>query len=206
MKKLAKAIAALGAVFSIQVFAAEGGGNILDDLDPRDPSTYHLLHELDEEWERQTGTRQEIEETPPLVHKASGCFRHTCGLWAQIVRATQTLHLYIHGRWQASWKVSTGIRGYETPDFDRHPNGRIYDRYNSVTYPGGDYRGLGNMPYAVFISGGYAIHGTTASNWRLLGRPASHGCIRLHPDHARNFNLLVRAYGARDTWITVQAR
>jgi len=59
------------------------------------------------------------------------------------------------------------------------------------------------MPYAVFISGGYAIHGTTRGNWSRLGKPASHGCIRLHPDNGQIFNVLVRRNGISNVWITV---
>src|SRR5215218_4958323 len=35
------------------------------------------------------------------------------------------------------------------------------------------------MPHALFFEGGLAIHGTSAI--RQLGRPASHGCVRLSP-------------------------
>jgi len=59
------------------------------------------------------------------------------------------------------------------------------------------------MPYAVFIEGGYAIHGTTRGNWSNLGRVASHGCIRLHPDNGQIFNVLVRRNGIRNVWVTV---
>ena len=93
---------------------------------------------------------------------------------------------------------------FPTPYMDQNPNGRIYDRYTSVTNPGGDYNGLGNMPYAVFIRGGYAVHGTTRGNWPNLGKPASKGCIRLHPDNGFIFNRLVRSYGIYRTWITVE--
>lgn len=70
--------------------------------------------------------------------------------------------------------------------------------------PGGDYNGLGNMPYAVFVRGGYAIHGTTKGNWPKLGTPASKGCIRLHPDNGFIFNRLVRAVGVRAAWVSVE--
>lgn len=70
--------------------------------------------------------------------------------------------------------------------------------------PGGDYNGLGNMPYAVFIRGGYAIHGTVKSNWSKLGTPASKGCIRLHPDNGFIFNRLVRASGVALAWVSVE--
>jgi len=48
------------------------------------------------------------------------------------------------------------------------------------------------MPHSIFFTGGYAIHGTNAI--KGLGRPASHGCIRLHPSNARTlFNMVQRA-------------
>jgi lipoprotein-anchoring transpeptidase ErfK/SrfK len=59
------------------------------------------------------------------------------------------------------------------------------------------------MPYAVFIEGGFAIHGTMRSNWKYLGQRASHGCVRLHPDNAFIVNRLVRQYGVENTWIQV---
>ncbi len=58
------------------------------------------------------------------------------------------------------------------------------------------------MPYSVFFTGGYAIHGTGAIS--RLGRPASHGCIRLHPSNARTFYSLVKQNGMRNTRIVVQ--
>ena len=103
-----------------------------------------------------------------------------------------------------AWPTSTGRRFHKTPHFDQHPNGRIYDSYSSNEFPGGDYNGLGNMPYAVFISGGYAIHGTIQSNWHKLGKRASKGCLRLHPENGFIFNRLVRTVGISSTWITVE--
>ena len=57
------------------------------------------------------------------------------------------------------------------------------------------------MPWAVFFNGGYAIHGTTEI--RALGRPASHGCVRLHPDNAKAFFSLVKIVGMENTLIDV---
>ena len=59
------------------------------------------------------------------------------------------------------------------------------------------------MPYAIFIKGGYAIHGTTPGNFLKLGHRASHGCIRLHPDNARKLFELVNSYGLQNTWVKV---
>ena len=38
----------------------------------------------------------------------------------------------------------------------------------------------------------------------FLGRPASHGCVRLHPRNARRLYNLVKAHGAGNTRIVVQ--
>ena len=57
------------------------------------------------------------------------------------------------------------------------------------------------MPWAVFFNGGYAVHGTT--DVRNLGRPASHGCIRLHPDNAKTFFRMVQSSGKESTLISV---
>jgi lipoprotein-anchoring transpeptidase ErfK/SrfK len=58
------------------------------------------------------------------------------------------------------------------------------------------------MPHSIFYSGPFAIHGTT--DVARLGRTASHGCIRLHPDNAAVLFDLVQRQGMRNTTIVVQ--
>jgi len=41
------------------------------------------------------------------------------------------------------------------------------------------------MPWTMFFNGGIAIHGATPSEYKQLGRKASHGCVRVHPDNAK---------------------
>lgn len=176
--------------------------NIIDDLNPFDPNIEQKLEEMDKAYEGETGTSSFLKDFG--LFNFSDCYRKECKVWAQVIKSEQRMYLYVDGRVEHIFDVSTGVVGYETPNFDKHPNGRIYDRYDSKKYPGGDYNGLGNMPYAVFIEGGFAIHGTGQSNWRKLGRRASHGCIRVHPDNAIIFNRLVRANGIYNVWITVQ--
>lgn len=183
----------------------------MDEFDPADPRAEEMLKEFDRIHEQETGMPSWIGASgfgaiasEFMRFAETGCYRETCTVFARVSKRNQKLYLAINGRVEDVWDVSTGARGHATPNFDRHPSGRIYDKYSSSTYPGGDYKGLGNMPYAVFIKGGYAIHGTPRSNWPMLGRPASHGCIRVHPDNGYRFNRLVRANGIRQTWITVE--
>jgi lipoprotein-anchoring transpeptidase ErfK/SrfK len=57
------------------------------------------------------------------------------------------------------------------------------------------------MPHSIFFHGGYAIHGSYET--RYLGRPASHGCVRLHPSNAAALYSLVRKHGSGKTVIKI---
>lgn len=187
--------------FEVPAFA-EADTDGFDELDPFDPNVEQTLEMMDWLYEFQTGQKAIIDGGKDQYYAT--CYRQTCPVWILVDKSSQRAYVYINGNPAYTWLVSTGTAGHGTPNFDQHPNGRIYDRYTSTKYPGGDWNGLGNMPYAVFIQGGFAIHGTGRGNWSKLGRRASHGCIRLHPDNGYIFNRLVRQYGIYKTWITVQ--
>ena len=48
------------------------------------------------------------------------------------------------------------------------------------------------MPHSIFFDGGYAIHGSYEIS--RIGTPASHGCIRLHPNNAAVLYRLVEQH------------
>lgn len=102
--------------------------------------------------------------------------------------------VWVNGDMMYQWPVSTGRRGYGTPGGSFRPH-RLEPRWYSRKYD------MAPMHNAVFFTGGYAIHGT--SHVAQLGRPASHGCVRLHPSNAREFFSLVRSYGLRSTRISI---
>ncbi|MCR4282351.1 MAG: L,D-transpeptidase, partial [Bauldia sp.] len=74
-----------------------------------------------------------------------------------------------------TWKVSTGKAGFETPTGAWKPTWLSVD-HKSATYDNAP------MPFAVFFTGGYAVHATEFVG--RLGEPASHGCIRLASENA----------------------
>lgn len=174
--------------------------NMMDELDPFDPNIEQKLEELDRMYEEETGKRAFVKNIMPTW---SSCRQSSCPIWIRVNKAVQKAYLYQYGRHIATWLVSTGVPGRGTPNFEGRPNGRIYDKYTSTKYPEGDYNGLGNMPYAVFYNGGFAIHGTTPGSIKRLGKRASHGCVRLHPDNGYTFNRLVRQYGISNVWISI---
>jgi lipoprotein-anchoring transpeptidase ErfK/SrfK len=92
------------------------------------------------------------------------------------------------------WKVSTGKSGFETPTGAYKPTWLSID-HRSKTYDNAP------MPFAVFFKGGYAIHATDAV--ARLGKPASHGCVRLSKDNAAMFFGLVQSYGKWNTKIVI---
>jgi lipoprotein-anchoring transpeptidase ErfK/SrfK len=92
------------------------------------------------------------------------------------------------------WPVSTGAGGFGTPV------GRFRPRWMARSWFSTRYYGS-PMPYSIFFHKGYAIHGTNYVS--RLGRPASHGCVRLHPSHAAVLFALVRSEGMGRTRIAV---
>lgn len=115
-------------------------------------------------------------------------------LVARIDISSQTMKVTMKGRVIHRWPVSTARRGYVTPRGSWRPK-RLNRMWYSSKYENAP------MPYSVFYSGGYAIHGT--GYVRQLGRPASHGCVRLRVANAARFYALVRQVGRRSTRIVV---
>lgn len=60
------------------------------------------------------------------------------------------------------------------------------------------------MPNSIFYNGNIAIHGTEAE-W-LLGKPASHGCIRLSKANAKTLYDVVKANGKSNASICVEGK
>lgn len=178
-----------------------------DEFDPFAPGADQALEDFDRAYEERYNQSAHLDQglglNGDLLETVGGCYQISCPVYAYVSRANQTLSLYLNGQLVDTWLVSTGMPGHGTPALNTHVTSRIYTAYTSTKFPGGDYNGLGNMPYAVFVSGGIAIHGTPQGNWRRLGTRASHGCIRVHPSNAAVFNRLVRENGPRNVWVVV---
>lgn len=113
---------------------------------------------------------------------------------ARVSLSAQRVDVSVNGAPAYSWAVSTARRGYVTPTGSFRPF-RTAKMWYSRKYD------MSPMPHSVFFRGGYAIHGTNYV--RSLGRPASHGCIRLAPGNAARFYTLVREYGIGNARIVI---
>jgi L,D-transpeptidase catalytic domain len=108
-------------------------------------------------------------------------------------KSRQRLTVVVDGVPRYEWPVSTARWGYNTPNGTYRPQ-RLERSWYSRKYD------MSPMPYSIFFAGGYAIHGSYEVSH--LGRPASHGCIRLSPAHAATLFALVQGR-AGNTNITV---
>ena len=106
----------------------------------------------------------------------------------------QELTVVIDGVETYVWPVSTAKQGALTPSGTfkvQSMNATAISRlFNDAP-----------MPWAIFYDGHYAIHGTMAVY--MLGRPASMGCTRLHPENAKILFNLVKERGPQSLQVIV---
>jgi hypothetical protein len=131
----------------------------------------------------------------------TGSSAHTSGkaFGAKIVvvidKAAQEMKVFVDSVERYSWKVSTGLRSYDTPvgTYTARSMNEIWYSKQWDDAP---------MPHAIFFTRkGHAIHGTEET--RKLGRPASHGCVRLSRENARTLFALVKETGIDKTEIVL---
>ena len=107
----------------------------------------------------------------------------------------QQMTVTVDGEARHVWPVSTGRRAYDTPAgefqpfrMERHHFSREWDD--------------APMPHSIFFTQeGHAIHGSYER--RRLGRPASHGCVRLAPENAATLFALVKQQGVKNARVTL---
>lgn len=114
---------------------------------------------------------------------------------AKVDLSSQTMRVYVDGWHEHTWDVSTGRGRYRTPTGSYSVKFLKRMHYSSKYYNS-------PMPYSVFFHGGYAVHGTNYV--KHLGRPASHGCVRLHPSNAKELFHLIRRYGRKNARIVIR--
>ena len=113
---------------------------------------------------------------------------------AAVSLTTQTMKVIIDGHERYVWPVSTGAGRYSTP-------AGIYGaEWLSKNHRSRKYNNA-PMPYAIFFHHGYAVHGTDQLS--RLGSPASHGCVRLHPENAAVLFELARSMGLENMTVVI---
>ena len=99
----------------------------------------------------------------------------------------------VDGETRYSWPVSTGMKGYATPAGTFRPF-RLEEEHYSKEWDDAP------MPFSIFFTQkGHAIHGYLDT--KNIGRPASHGCVRLTKANAEKLYALVQEDGVLNTTV-----
>lgn len=120
----------------------------------------------------------------PLPVPSAAPVTPSAGKWMDVNIGKQTITAYQGNTPLKSVLVSTGVSWHPTPA------GRfaVYTKITSQTMSGGvgaDSYYLPGVPWVMFFTGAYAIHGTY---WhRNFGTPMSHGCVNLTIEDAKWF-------------------
>ena len=116
------------------------------------------------------------------------------GLVIRIDKAAQQMTVEADGETIHVWPVSTGIAKYDTPNGAYQPFRMEKDHFSREWDDA-------PMPFSIFFTTkGHAIHGTYHKS---LGKPASHGCVRLSVQNAGTLWALVRRYKMANTAVVL---
>ena len=115
-------------------------------------------------------------------------------LLIQIDKSSQTMTVSQDGARIYTWPVSTGISRYDTPGGSYTPFRMEKDHFSKEWDDA-------PMPNSIFFTTrGHAIHGT---NHTSIGRPASHGCVRLSVANSATLFALVKREGMANTKVVL---
>jgi lipoprotein-anchoring transpeptidase ErfK/SrfK len=113
-----------------------------------------------------------------------------------IDKTKQQMTVFLDGVESYNWPVSTGKAGYSTPSgtFTATSMNEIWYSKEWDNAP---------MPHAIFfMKDGHAIHGSYEV--KNLGKPASHGCVRISPENAATLYALVEETGLKNTQVVLE--
>ena len=113
----------------------------------------------------------------------------------KIDKSSQRMTVSRGGEALYTWPVSTGRIGHATPSGSYAAFRMEADHYSKEW-------DNAPMPHSIFFTKiGHAIHGTYET--KKLGKPASHGCVRLSPAHAATLFVMVKQVGIINTKVVL---
>jgi lipoprotein-anchoring transpeptidase ErfK/SrfK len=112
-----------------------------------------------------------------------------------INKAKQKMTVFVDGIQKYDWPVSTGRAGYSTPS-GTYTATSMNEIWYSKQWDNSP------MPHSIFfMKDGHAIHGSYEV--KNLGKPVSHGCVRILPENATTLYALVKANGLENTRVVL---
>ena len=112
-----------------------------------------------------------------------------------INKTKQEMTIFLDGIQKYDWPVSTGRAGYSTPS-GTYTATSMNEIWYSKQWDNSP------MPHSIFfMKDGHAIHGSYEV--KNLGKPASHGCVRISPQNAATLYALVEESGLENTQVVL---
>jgi len=119
----------------------------------------------------------------------------TGAILINIDKSKQRMTVSLDGVKKYVWPVSTGQARYSTPS-GTYTATSMNEIWYSKEWDNAP------MPHSIFFrKDGYAIHGTYEA--KNLGRPASHGCVRISRENAATLYALVKKVGLKNTEVVL---
>jgi lipoprotein-anchoring transpeptidase ErfK/SrfK len=113
----------------------------------------------------------------------------------KIDKTNQKMTIFLGGVKKYEWPVSTGKGGYSTPS-GTYTATSMNEIWYSKQWDNAP------MPHSIFfIKDGHAIHGS--NEVKNLGKPVSHGCVRISPDNAATLYAMVAKNGLENTQVVL---
>jgi lipoprotein-anchoring transpeptidase ErfK/SrfK len=128
-------------------------------------------------------------ESNPGTKKASSA------VLINISKTKQEMTVFLDGIEKYNWPVSTGRAGYSTPS-GTYTATSMNEIWYSKQWDNSP------MPHSIFfMKDGHAVHGSYEV--KNLGKPVSHGCVRISPENATTLYALVEENGLENTQVVL---
>ena len=112
-----------------------------------------------------------------------------------IDKSQQKMTVFLDGVEKYEWPVSTGRAGYSTPS-GTYTATSMNEVWYSKEWDNSP------MPHSIFfMKDGHAVHGSYEV--KTLGKPVSHGCVRISPENATTLYTLVKEKGLKNTEVVL---
>jgi hypothetical protein len=186
MKLLALSFLILGNLVATQAFA--------EDLAPQ-PLTRADCDKAGRTWNDNTNVCSGISGEAATQAASQTTNPAASTILIDIDKTTQKMTVSVDGAEKYRWPVSTGKRGYSTPSGTYTPTSM-----NEIWYS--KQWDNSPMPHSIFfMKDGHAIHGSYEV--KHLGKPVSHGCVRISPQNATVLYDLVKKNGMKNTQVVL---
>ena len=170
----------------IEALRAEAAADPDKFLDERSPEEVSMAF----------GLPAQAEELFPSRALIANALAQAAEVRIRVDLSSQRLSMEVDGSSQV-FKISSGL----APEHATPGSGKCFrpDFMESMHYS--SLYNKAPMPNSVFFNGNIAMHGTEAV--KLLGQPASHGCVRLSKADSRTIFEAVLAHGRANTSVCV---